>query len=258
MNTVPDRPAVPTTSPAVLSAPERVAGTVAPSRFTRLEKEAVHPTTRRLLAAAVVAQPLLIAVNALFHPPVDITGPGLLAGAAAGPTAWFAVHVVAALGALLSGPAAVGLRTLVARPPKRLASTGVALTFVGSAVLSLSFATEASVLRLAATALDQADAAALAEAYTRTPEFFAIPVGVLAGVLGAVLIGAALLAGRSVPRWQPVVYLLGTLASLTAAPGSPVGPMAFAAVAVASAAMAARIVRVPELTPTRPPVPAAL
>lgn len=258
MNTVPDRPAAPPTSPAVASAPERVAGTVSLSQFTLVQKEAFHPTTRRLLAAAVVAQPLLIAVNALFHPPVDITGSGLLAGAAAGPTAWFAIHVVAALGALLGGPAALGLRTLVAGSPKRLASAGVAVAFVGSVVLSLSFATEASVLRLAATALDQAEAVPLAEAYTRTPEFFAIPVGVFAGVLGGVLIGVALLAGRSVPRWQPVVYLLGTLASLTAGPGSPVGPMAFATIAVASAAMAARIVRVPEPVPTPTPVPAAL
>jgi hypothetical protein len=105
-------------------------------------------TTRRLLAAAVVVAPLLIAINSLFHPEVELSGAGFLAGAQTDPSGWFVVHVVAASGALLGVPAAIGLHTLVRGSGRRIATFGGALTLLAGPILALGFASEASVLRL--------------------------------------------------------------------------------------------------------------
>lgn len=200
--------------------------------------------SRRWLAAAVFAAPSLIAVNSLFHPPVDISASAILSGAETGPSAWFIVHVIAAIGALVGIPAALGVRLLVGHRGQRLATAGVATAVISGTLLAIAFAAEASALRLAASApIDESSALAIAEAYTRTPEFFVIPVAVLAGAIGNVLLMSALLVSNSVPRWQPVAYIMGTLATLAAVPGSLLGPVAFGVVAVVSAFLAARIVR---------------
>jgi hypothetical protein len=207
---------------------------------------APHPlamSTRRALALAVVGAPLLIAVNSVFHPEVDMTGAGFLAGAEAGAARWFAVHVVAAIGALLGAPAAVGLRTLVRHRGRRLATSGMALTLIAAPILALGFASEASVLRFAATELDPAAALVLAEAFTSAPEFYAIGIGVMVGTLGSLLLGLGLLTSRSVPPALPAIYLLATAATAAGAPGTALGPIAFGVVAVVSTALAVRIAR---------------
>ena len=197
---------------------------------------------RRCLAAAVAIQPLLVGVNALFHPDVDISAASLLAGAATGPTRWFVVHVIAATGALLGVGAVLGLRTLVTFRGRNLATAGVVVGLVGSALLSMAFAAEASVLRLAAV-LDPGAGLAVAEAYVSTPEFYVVPVGVLLSTVGTLLLAAALLVAGGVPRWQPVALLIGGLGSLAAVPGTLLGPIAFAIVFVASVGLARRIMR---------------
>lgn len=208
------------------------------------------PRTRRLLAAAVAVAPALIGLNSLFHPTVEMSGASIFAGSAADPSAWFVVHVVAAVGALLGLPAAVGLRTLVHDRGRRLAATGVTLVAVGSPLLAMAFAAEASVLRLA-TGLEPSAGLALAEAYAGAPEFYAVGAAVALSTLGSGLLGLALIVGRTVPRWMAAGYLGGTVVSLLAAPGTPMGPLAFGVIAVVSIGLAARIVR-----PTQPSGPA--
>lgn len=200
-------------------------------------------TTRRLLAAAVVAAPTLIALNALLHPEVELSGASILAGASLDPSRWFAVHTVAAVGAMLGVPAAFGLRRLIAQRGRRLAHAGLTLVVLSSPILALTFAAEASVLRLAAAELDPTAALRLADAYARSPEFYAVGAAVAMTTLGGVLLGAALLVGREVPRWLAVPYLVATLATVAAAPGTLVGPVAFGLVAVVSIFLAARVVR---------------
>src|SRR5689334_14320007 len=100
----------------------------------------------RLLALVIAIQPLLIGVNALFHPDVDITGAGILAGAQDGPTRWYVVHVVAALGAVLGVPAAFGLRRLVHRH-RVIGDTALVAAVVAAVVLGLTFMAEASAIR---------------------------------------------------------------------------------------------------------------
>lgn len=200
--------------------------------------------SRRVLAVAVVVQPVLLAVNSVLHPPVEMSGHGLLHGAAQSPGTWFAVHLTAAVGALLMAPAALGLWTLAGGRGRRPATVGVALSAVTATLLALAFAAEASVLRLAAVADIGEDAAlALADAYVRSPESYLIPAGFLAAVLGSLCLGGGLLLARSVPRWQALGYVLGVLAGIVSAPGTVVGPVSSAVVVVVSAFLAARIWR---------------
>lgn len=193
---------------------------------------------------ALVAQPLLLGINATFHPPIEFTPAGILAGAAEGPAGWYAVHLVAALGALLTIPAVIGLRTLVSERGRLVANFGVGAGMVAAAVLPLAFGIEASVFRLAVTSgIDTAGQQAIAEAYLSAPESAAVPVGVLAFTLAGLLLATALLAARAVPRWQAVLYLVGILATLAGGPGSPLGPLAFAVLTLAAAFLAGHIIR---------------
>ena len=221
-----------------------------PTTVTRLAAPPVArpvPLTRRLLAGAVVVAPTMIGVNSLFHPEVDMTAVGILAGAVTDPTGWFSIHLVAAFGALLGVPAAFGLRTLARDRGRRLATAGAALTAIASPLLALAFAAEASVLRLAAQ-MEPAAGLALAEAYTGTPEFYAVGGAVALGTLASLLMGAALLVSRTVPRWLAGTYVAAVLATLGAVPGTAIGPVAFGVMALASVGLAIRIVR------RRPPV----
>lgn len=204
----------------------------------------ISTTIRRLLAAAVVLQPLLVGLNALFHPAIEFTAAGMLAGAAESATTWYVVHMIAALGGLLTIPAVLGLRTLVRERGRPAANIGVGAGIVAGAVLGIAFGIEASVMRLAVSSgLDRPAALALAETFMGSPEFFAVPVGVVAFTLGGILLAAALLAGRVVPRWQAGLYLVGVLATLAGTPGSPLGLIAFAVVTVAAVFLAGHVAR---------------
>lgn len=216
---------------------------------------------RRLLAVALVAQPLLVGVNATFHPQIEFTAAGILAGAADDPARWYVVHLIAALGAALTVPAVLALRSLVHERGRRVANIGVGAGVLAAVVLTMAFPIEGSVYRLAVTSgLDLADQRALSEAFLGSPEFLAVPVGVLAFTLAGVLLATALLAGRVVPNWQATLYLVGMLATLAGAPGTLVGPIAFLIVTVAAAILARHVTRAevntdantPETVPASP------
>jgi hypothetical protein len=197
---------------------------------------------RRMLAAAIVAQPLLVGLNSAVHPEVEFTASSMLDAAANGPTRWYVIHLVAAIGAMLTVPAVLGLRTLVHERGRRAADLGVVAGIVAAAILTVAFGIEASVLRLAVTSgLDGGSQLTLIDTFMTAPEFFAVPVGVLAFTLAGVLLGAALLAARAVPSWQAMTYLVGTLATLGGAPGTPVGPIAFGVMAIAAVFLARQV-----------------
>jgi hypothetical protein len=203
-----------------------------------------HPVAgRRLLAAAVLGAPVLLSINSAFHPRVEITAKSLLEGAESGPTQWYVVHVVAALGALLGVAAAFGLRSLVVGRGHRLSSVALGLTVVGAPVLAMSFAIEAGVLHLASTRLDGAAALDLVEGYVEGPDFYAVPAAIALVTLGSLLMGIALVLAGTVPRWQSVTLCLATVATALGAPGTPVGPIAFGTVSVVSVFLCLEVTR---------------
>jgi hypothetical protein len=199
---------------------------------------------RAALAASVVLQPLLVGVNAAFHPDVEMNASSFLEAAEDGPTRWYVVHLVAAVGALLFAPAAMGLRTLVRDRGTRLADAGVAVSVLAAALLALTFAMEASTMRTIANAdVDDVAALAVTDVFVGSPEYYAVAVGILAFVIAGALLALALLRARTVPRWQPALYLAGVLATLPAPPGTPAAPIAFAILTVAAAFLALRVAR---------------
>lgn len=220
-------------------------------------RTAVPRDRRRLLAAAVLVQPLLIGVNGTFHPEVDMEAASLLAGAADSSTSWYAVHLIAALGALLGAPAAFGLRRLL-HERNRMGDAAVVTALLATTVLAPAFVAEASVLRLAVTA-DMSDAArlALADDYLGTPEFYAVGVGVLAAGFSAVLFAVAILLERRIAMWMPFATIAGTIAALGAQPGTALAPAAFGVVAIAACGLATHVVYVPPVSPPIPGPPAA-
>lgn len=197
----------------------------------------------RVLAAIVVIQPALLALNSMFHPEVEMTGSSVLAATRESPTTWYAVHVIAAVGALLGPAAAYAIRTLVPARGRSLATAGLVLTAIGATLLSFAFVIEASLLHLAATDLPADAAVAVADAYASRPEFYAVGIGAAAATLGALLVGGALVRSRSVPSWQPPLYIVGVLATMLGAPGTVVGPLGFATVTAVSVFLAAAVTK---------------
>jgi|GEM_PF-4613486 hypothetical protein len=201
-----------------------------------------RPRWPRLLAVAVVGQPLLLTINSLFHPEVEIEAASILQGAAEAPTRWYVVHLVAALGALLGAPAALGLRRLVRGRGRVLADTAVVTAFVTAALLGMAFAVEASLLRLVTTAdISSGAASTLADAYTSTAEFYATGVGVLAATATTILFAVAFLRERAVPRRVGWALIAGTALTFVGPPGTVIGPAGFALVTAASVAVARRL-----------------
>ena len=217
--------------------------TTAPDRAT--DPVAVRTAHRRaLLAAAVVAAPVLQVTGMVLHPPLAPTPAGQLDVVAADPGLWFAAHVVAAAaGALfvLAGPVLAGLAQ--ARGAV-LATAGAVLTALGGATLAISFGAEAHLLLVAADpSLDPAAMDALAAAELHSPGVAMIMIGVPLTGLGQIVLMAGLLRSRQVPRWQPALVLAGLVASLAGAPGSLIGPIALVPAIVGYAVLAVGIAR---------------
>lgn len=199
---------------------------------------------RRLLAAALVAQPLLIFGAMTVHPEVtDRTGAAFVEAAAAHPTRWFVVHLVATIGALLGIAVAFGLRQLAGGRGRRTANAGVALALLGNTAVALGFAFEATLFRLVSSSgLDGASAAHVGDRFLDGPETVILMAGFPVMVLATTLLAVGLHLGRAVPRWQPVLLVVALAASLTP-PGSPVGLAGGLALVAVMTSLAVRLAR---------------
>lgn len=205
---------------------------------SRLERGPDH-RANRWLPIALGAQPLLLAANAFYHPEVDIEGASFLEAVREGPTEWFVVHLVAALGAVLWIPAAFAMRRLAGDASRRLSTLALASVVAGATMLAAGFIIEGSVFRLIAEA-DIGDAAALtlADDFLDTAEFIAILPGFGLSLAGVALITAILVRQRRSAGWHALAYLVGFVVSAVSPPGSPVGPLALVVATVAAIGMA--------------------
>jgi hypothetical protein len=199
---------------------------------------------RTLLAAAVAAAPLLQLAGMVPHPVLPDSPAATLELVAQDPDGWFRMHALAASSAALSIVAGLALAGLVRGRGARLATVGASLQVVGAALLVFAFAAEAHLWSLAADpSLDRAAVVPLVALEHDSPAMTGLGVAFPLLGLGTVLLMSGLLRSGVVPRWQPVLVLVGTATSIAAAPGSSLGPLLFAPSVLGMLALAVSVAR---------------
>ena len=184
---------------------------------------------RALLGLAIAAAPVLQVAGMLPHPEVGETAAQTLAVVAEDPGLWTRIHLTAAAAAALFAVAAVVLASLVRRRGAALATAGAALLVLGCGALTAAFAAEAHLLPLAADpSLDRSAMVSLAGLEEGSPVMSLLTAGFPLTGIGTLMLMAGLLRSGAVPRWQPALVVVGTVASLGAPPGSALGPVLLA------------------------------
>ena len=209
---------------------------------------------RALLALPVALAPLFQIAGMLPHPVLPDTAAGALAVVAGDPGAWWRMHLLAACAAFLSALAAVPLASLARDRGSRLATSGAVLLALGGGALTVAFSAEAHLWSLAADpSLDHSALVALVSLERDSPAMSLLGAGFPLVGLGTVLLMSGLLRSGAVPRWQPALVLLGTLASLGASPGSGLGPVLLSPAAVGWVLLAREVLRAaPDDVPRQP------
>ena len=208
-----------------------------PARSTRRvveqgEQDHAHPWSLALLAA-----PVLLFVGYALHPDLPEDTASALADVAEGRGRYLGAKLLVAIGALGLAPlvAAVARRVVTSGRGGGLAVAGAALTIVGTVFNAFSlfsfgyllwFATASGVSPEAGVAfVDASEEEGLA---TLPVSFLSVPVF----AAGLLLVAAALWRCGRVPRWVPVLLVVGNV--LASAIG--VGPLMLIAGVMATAA----------------------
>ena len=209
---------------------------------------------RALLALPVALAPLLQIAGMVPHPVLPDSAAAQLAVVAADPAAWWRMHLLAAGAALMFALAAAPLAGLVRDRGTAAATAGAVLLTAGSAALVVAFSAEAHLWSLAADpSLDRSALVPLVALEAGSPAMALLGAGFPLVGLGTVLLMTGLLRSGRVPWWQPGLVLLGTVASLGAAPGSDLGPVLLSPAAVGYLLLARQVLRLPEHEPAGPP-----
>ena len=202
---------------------------------------------RALLALPVALAPLLQIAGMLPHPVLPDSAAAQLAVVAADPAAWWRMHLLAAGAALMFALAAAPLAGLVRDRGTAAATAGAVLLTAGSAALVVAFSAEAHLWSLAADpSLDRSALVPLVALEAGSPAMALLGAGFPLVGLGTVLLMTGLLRSGRVPWWQPGLVLLGTVASLGAAPGSDLGPVLLSPAAVGYLLLARQVLRLPQ------------
>jgi hypothetical protein len=205
---------------------------------------------RVLLALAVAAAPLVQLAGMVPHPELGETAAETLALVAEDPRQWFLIHVLSAGAAVLFVVSAVVLASLVRRRGAALATTGATLMVLGGGAMAIAFGAEAHLLSLAADpSLDRPAMVALAELESDSPAMALLMAGFPLFGLGTLALMGGLIRSAAVPRWQPVLVVVGTVTSIAAAPGSQLGLLLFAPSVVGYLALATSVARASVVQP---------
>ena len=216
---------------------------------------------RALLALPIALAPLLQIAGMLPHPELPDSPAASLQVVAQDPAQWWRIHLLSACASFLFALAAVPLASLVRRRGAVPATAGAVLLALGGGALTVAFSAEAHLWSLAADpSLDPDGLVGLVALEEASPAMSLLGVGFPLVGLGTMLLMAGLLRSGQVPWWQPALVLLGTVASLGAAPGSDLGPLLLSPAALGYVLLAREVLLPRPAAPVRPapagPVPA--
>lgn len=198
------------------------------------------PASRRVLVAiGMVGAPLCLAVGNLLGPSTAGSAVQQLRAVHAHLAPYVAASVLEAAGFALFGALGVGIAMLVRRRGSLLATIAALLTLLGGVVMGGAVLTTS----LVQAALPVSDASVLAalQSNAAVGTLFAFP---LLAVVGGVLAVVALLIGRPVRIWVPILLLVGLVLSLVG--GGVLGAVLTIPTIIAVAILAGALIRTPE------------
>ncbi|MFD3452842.1 hypothetical protein ACFWVC_11725 [Streptomyces sp. NPDC058691] len=183
----------------------------------------LRPLATAALALVVVGNVLSLLLTG-FTPNGDPSNGFAFQEVAGHPGRFWAFTAFGGIGqALLTTGTAFAVCLLVRARGSVLARVGAVLSVLSGALLSAGLAAIAVLYGYAAdpAVLDPAAGRAFVDhANDHTWRFTALVVpGALCGIVAMLLIAVALWRGRAVPRWIPVVFLVGTLAGFVISSG---------------------------------------
>src|SRR3954447_7795016 len=200
--------------------------------------------TRRPLAAALVAAPLLWLAAELVSPTLKSNAAAQLDVIAANSGRWLGYTILLTLGTILFVPAILAIMHITRAGAPKLSAIGGALLGYGAIIAVGDAMSQLMVWQMAAPGANRSQMAALMDRFDNAggAQVFFGPGG-LAFALGTILLTIALIRTRAVPVWASVTFLVGILAQLAGFTNSSVGMLAASSVVllVAMSAMAARL-----------------
>jgi hypothetical protein len=194
---------------------------------------ATTPTgsSRRALAAAMVASPLLWLLAEAVSPSLRSDSAAQLAVIAQHPNRWFAYTALLTLGTILFVPAIIGIRQLTRAGMPRLSLAGCALLGYGTIIAVGDVMSQLSTWQMVSGHADRSQMAALLDRVDNAggSSLFFGPGG-LAFLVGSVLLTIALIRARVVPVWVSLAFEAGIVLQLVGLSASSVAVVAVSAV----------------------------
>jgi hypothetical protein len=171
--------------------------------------------TRRGMALAMIAAPLLWLGSTLAVPTGATGDRAIVAAIAQHPTRWYWFALLVTLGSMAVVPALLGITRLLRERAPRLALAGGLLAQFGALVSLVDSGNQLVVWQIGAPGADRAQMVALLtrlDAAAGASVLFS--VGGLAIVVGMVLLAVGLARTRTAPVWAAACLPLGTIVNI--------------------------------------------
>ncbi len=200
----------------------------------------ISDVRRCLLAVSMTAAGVALLLGHLWNTPSTLTASGYVEQVARSHGQFAVATLLTAVAALLLIPSSYGIERLVYPHMPRLATAGAGLASIGAAGLAIGV----SIIGFTMSMLTAHDPALAQRVYTIASDdsFVMIPFDLAPlFTIGMLLLGLALVRTRVVPRWQPVLLILGAVAAVGAPGGGAAGALGHAPLAVALVALAREV-----------------
>jgi hypothetical protein len=195
------------------------------------------PSRRLLVAIGMVGSPICLDLGNLLLPATSGTAAQQVSEIAAHSGTYLAGSVLDAAGFGLLGALGVGVAMLLRSRGSALATVGAVLTVVGGVIMAGAVLTTA----LVTMALVHADQPRVLSLLQTSPSIGSLFLFAMIAALGGLLGAIALLIGRPVAIWIPVLLLVGTVLSFLG--GGPLSVLLSLPVVIAAALLAGTLVR---------------